>query len=107
MPRGDGTGPMGMGPMSGRAAGYCAGYTVPGYFDPMNRGVGFGRARGFRRMYYAAGVPAWGRSGYPIYQPGYIPDIKERDFLNRQVESLEEELSQLKKRLSEIEKEEG
>ncbi|MGI6097596.1 MAG: DUF5320 domain-containing protein, partial [Dethiobacteria bacterium] len=26
MPRGDGSGPAGMGPMTGRAAGYCAGY---------------------------------------------------------------------------------
>jgi len=26
MPRGDGTGPWGLGPMTGRAAGYCAGY---------------------------------------------------------------------------------
>jgi hypothetical protein len=33
MPRGDGTGPGGMGPMTGRAAGYCAGYNVPGYMQ--------------------------------------------------------------------------
>lgn len=35
MPRGDGTGPAGMGPMTGRAAGYCAGYGVPGYVNPI------------------------------------------------------------------------
>ena len=35
MPRGDGTGPAGMGPMTGRAAGYCAGYPVPGYMNPV------------------------------------------------------------------------
>jgi hypothetical protein len=34
MPAGDGTGPMGMGPMTGRAAGYCAGYPVPGFMNP-------------------------------------------------------------------------
>jgi len=34
MPRGDGTGPMGFGPMTGRAAGYCAGYPVPGFMNP-------------------------------------------------------------------------
>ena len=28
MPRGDGTGPRGLGPMTGRAAGYCAGYPI-------------------------------------------------------------------------------
>ncbi|MBN1675178.1 MAG: DUF5320 domain-containing protein [Kiritimatiellae bacterium] len=35
MPAGDGTGPAGMGPMTGRAAGYCAGYSVPGFMNPM------------------------------------------------------------------------
>ena len=30
MPGGDGTGPMGMGPMTGRGAGYCAGFAAPG-----------------------------------------------------------------------------
>ena len=30
MPRGDGTGPAGFGPLTGRGAGYCAGYPVPG-----------------------------------------------------------------------------
>jgi len=35
MPFGDGTGPAGLGPMTGRAAGYCAGYGVPGYMNPL------------------------------------------------------------------------
>lgn len=34
MPGGDGTGPMGWGPRSGRAAGYCPGYRSPGYANP-------------------------------------------------------------------------
>ena len=34
MPRGDGTGPDGMGSMTGRAVGYCAGYSVPGFANP-------------------------------------------------------------------------
>jgi Family of unknown function (DUF5320) len=44
MPRGDGTGPAGLGPMTGRAAGLCAGYSVPGYMNPIG-GRGF-RSRG-------------------------------------------------------------
>ena len=31
MPRGDGTGPAGKGPKTGRGLGYCAGYDSPGY----------------------------------------------------------------------------
>lgn len=48
MPRGDGTGPMGMGPMTGRAAGYCAGFNTPGFANPTPRmGMGFRRGAGF------------------------------------------------------------
>jgi len=43
MPRGDGTGPAGMGPMTGRAAGHCAGYPAPGF---MNYGGYRGRSGG-------------------------------------------------------------
>ena len=38
MPGGDRTGPLGRGPMTGRALGYCAGNNRPGYANP-----GFGR----------------------------------------------------------------
>ncbi len=31
MPRGDRTGPEGLGPLTGRAAGYCSGSGKPGY----------------------------------------------------------------------------
>ena len=35
-----------MGPMTGRAAGYCAGYSVPGYVNPVSGRGGFGYGRG-------------------------------------------------------------
>jgi hypothetical protein len=31
MPGGDRTGPRGMGPMTGKGAGYCTGYDIPGW----------------------------------------------------------------------------
>ena len=31
MPRGDGTGPIGYGSMTGRRVGFCAGFCKPGY----------------------------------------------------------------------------
>jgi hypothetical protein len=38
---------MGMGPMTGRAAGYCAGYAVPGFMNPTpGRGLGMAWGRG-------------------------------------------------------------
>ncbi|MFW6102913.1 MAG: DUF5320 domain-containing protein, partial [Chloroflexota bacterium] len=33
MPWGDGTGPAGMGPMTGRGLGYCSGYGAPGFYS--------------------------------------------------------------------------
>jgi len=75
MPGGDRTGPMGMGPMTGRAAGYCAGYPVPGFMNPYGGrgfgGGGWGRGfggrgggRGWRHGYYATGLPGWARAGW-------------------------------------------
>lgn len=51
MPWGDGTGPLGYGPMTGRAAGYCAGYPFPGFMNPYvpRMGLRWGRGRGFGR----------------------------------------------------------
>lgn len=69
MPGGDGTGPAGMGPMTGRAAGYCAGYPVPGFMNPIPRrgfwgGGRGGGGRGRRNWFYATGMPGWARAGY-------------------------------------------
>ena len=60
MPFGDGTGPAGLGPMTGRAAGFCAGYPVPGYMNPVAGRAGF----------YGPGVPAFGRYGAGVYGYG-------------------------------------
>lgn len=72
MPRGDGTGPRGFGPMTGRAAGFCTGFGVPGHVNPgaeggYYAGRGRGGGRGFRNRFYATGLTGWQREG------GYIP----------------------------------
>lgn len=113
MPRGDGTGPMGMGPMTGRGAGYCAGTGMPGYANPIPRrgfGMGFGRGwgfggggRGWRNMYYATGVPGRLRFGGYV-SPYQKPDLEmEKQSLRGQAEALQSELDFIKKRLSELE----
>jgi len=124
MPGGDGTGPGGMGPMTGRAAGYCAGYGVPGYMNPIpGRGFwggGRGGGRGRRNWYYATGMPGWARAGYgyPAYgQPGYAPygapaagygapaPEDEVAMLKDQAEMLSEQLEQINERIAELEQE--
>jgi hypothetical protein len=61
MPFGDGTGPRGMGPMTGRRAGYCAGFGQPGFANPLpGRGwFGFGWGRRYGYPYAAAPYSAW------------------------------------------------
>lgn len=54
MPGGDGTGPMGKGPQTGRVAGYCSGYDVAGYMSA-GRGFGCGRGRGMRMEFGMGG----------------------------------------------------
>jgi hypothetical protein len=118
MPRGDRTGPLGMGPMTGRGAGYCAGLGMPGYgsVSPgrgLGAGSGWGRGlwgrrvggggRGWRNWYYATGLPGWTRFGgsAPPFQ-GPDPE-SEKQALRRQSEALQSELEFLKKRLSQME----
>ncbi|HCC86451.1 MAG TPA: hypothetical protein DEQ06_07720 [Porphyromonadaceae bacterium] len=45
MPSGDRTGPMGQGPRTGRARGFCSGFDAPGYEDRLNRNRGWGVGR--------------------------------------------------------------
>jgi hypothetical protein len=119
MPRGDRTGPMGMGAMTGRGAGYCAGFGMPGYANPApgrGFGMGFGRGgafwgrgfgggRGWRHGFYATGLPGWMRFG-PSAAPYLKPDPEmEKQALKDQAEALQSELDFIKKRLGEIESE--
>jgi hypothetical protein len=77
MPLGDGTGPRGLGPMTGRGAGFCTGFGRPGFTNPIpGRRFGFGGRMPYRYPYaggygYAA-APYMGY-GYPYYGRGYTP----------------------------------
>lgn len=127
MPSGDGTGPVGMGPMTGRAAGYCAGYAAPGYTNPIGgrgfwgrgRGGGGGRGgRGRRNQFYATGLTGWQRAakGYPAFGgvvPGAVPIAapftpamsgeQQLDALKGQAEYFADALEGIRKRIEELE----
>ncbi len=119
MPGGDRTGPNGMGPMTGRAAGYCAGYAVPGYMNSIpgwGFGRGFGRGgRGRRNWFYATGLTGWQRAdnGYPFWgnangnmpAPFSTTTEQEMDMLKKQSEYLEKTLTDLNQRIQELEAE--
>ena len=132
MPRGDGTGPAGMGPMTGRAAGYCAGYPAAGYMNSIGgRGFGaFGRGRGGggwgrRNWFYATGLTGWQRAGMGMgaygalpagpgqaapYPPPFAPAAtaqQELDALKGQAEYFEDALEGIKKRIEELQAKAG
>jgi len=108
MPFGDRTGPAGLGPMTGRAAGFCAGYPVPGYINPVGGRGYWGRGGGRRNWYYATGLPGWARAGFPAYGsvPGMttVPPENELADLKEQSRFLQNTLDEISKRIEELEK---
>jgi hypothetical protein len=118
MPYGNGTGPWGQGPMTGRRAGYCAGYDRPGYANPiggrgfgrgygrgMGRGRGFGRGMGRDYGYYD---PYYDPLGYeprtvPVYKEP-SPD-EEKAYLENLLKDMQKELEDIKGRIKELTKE--
>ncbi len=75
MPRGDKNGPNGMGPMTGRGAGFCSGANSPGY---MNIGVagGYGLGRGFHGAGRGAG---YGRGFGMGFQSAYAAPVYSKE----------------------------
>jgi len=90
MPRFDGTGPLGLGPGTGWGLGPCG----AGMAWRRGWGRGFGRGFGWRRF---LGYGPW---GYP-YQPT-ITKKEEKEILENEVAALEEELKEIRARLSEL-----
>lgn len=108
MPRGDGTGPMGLGSMTGRAMGFCAGYNAPGYITPIPGRSYFGRGRG---SYGRGGGRGWGMasmsmpafSGAYPYAPELAPK-QEADILKNEADILKKQLEDIQSRIKTLEK---
>ncbi len=111
--------------MTGRAAGYCAGYPVPGFMNPVGgrgfggrgfRGGGFGRGRGFGWARAGYGSLAYGGAVNPYAYGGavnpyayggapFAPAItaeQELDGLKQQAEYFEQTLGEIKQRIEEL-----
>lgn len=125
MPAGDGSGPRGEGPLTGRAMGRCAGYPAGGYATTQGRGGGYGffgrrggrggygfygrgGGRGFRNRYYE---PAF-RENYPVdnsylynrEQPSETESLKNQvQFVADTIEQIASRVNQLLKRKTEKE----
>jgi hypothetical protein len=109
--------------MTGRAAGLCAGYSTPGYMNPVGgrgfggfggRGRGFGGrggGRGWRNWFYATGLPGWARAGQTAWTsapfepalPAVSPE-QELAGLKQQAEYFRNSLEGISRRIEELEK---
>lgn len=80
MPGGDGTGPLGRGPMTGWGRGFCRGF-----------------GRGFGRGAWTWPAPVWGAPAQPTKE-------QTLSFLEGQQKALESELDALKRQIEELKK---
>ena len=90
MPGGDRTGPLGMGAMTGRGAGFCGG-------------------RGCRHRFYATGLTGWQRAGagvpnvQPAPQPAQEPSPEqELQTLKAEAEAAAASLEHIRQRIDEL-----
>lgn len=116
MPQGDRTGPDGQGPMTGRMAGFCAGYEAPGCASaPMGRRRGgFGRGRGGgRHRNWQTGVGflgsprwngGWNSPPAPVASAPMMSTEPEISILQHQAAQLEQTLTALQRRIAELTK---
>jgi hypothetical protein len=116
MPGGDRTGPAGLGPMTGRGAGFCARYPVAGFMNPGSgrggggRGWGRGGGGGWRHRhgYLATGLPGWrpAPTTYPTpAAASFLPIAtkeQELELLRNQAKSFEQALDDLRRRIREL-----
>ena len=117
MPGFDGTGPRGMGPMTGGGRGFCSPWSI-GRMYGFGRGYGFRRGYGFGRGYrFGMGMPYAGPAPYSYAGaptgavPGaypYAPQMtreQELNFLRSQAEAIKGQLEQIDARIKELETE--
>jgi len=109
MPFGNGTGPLGQGPMTGRGLGYCAGYSRQGYNNPTGRFFGRGMAwhRGWWGRGWTGRWPGWSYNRsypYSLPYPFQAPTAKEeKEILAEDLKVLKAEMGAIEKRLKELE----
>lgn len=85
MPRGDGTGPMGLGPVTGRGMGRCIARGAAGI--GVGLGLGLGCRRGFRRWF-----------GRGAETPFVDPNKSEKELLLEEVKYLKDRIAAIDKK---------
>jgi hypothetical protein len=108
MPHGDRTGPWGNGPRTGRAAGFCSGFPVPGYANsgqPAERFVAGRGGHGHRHWFYATGLTRWQRwQGANPFPPIVDPEAREDELesLSRRIDDCQGWIAAVWQRIEEL-----
>ncbi len=109
MARGDGRGPNGMGPRTGRGLGYCNGYDTPGFANPINqfgggRGFGYGRGNGYGRGYGRGYGWGYANSAVPYVPVNNAPlnPETEKTYLENGLKDLKAQMEIIEKRLKDL-----
>jgi hypothetical protein len=103
MPGFDGTGPRGLGPMTGWGRGYCL--EPVDYDHPRSRifgGYWGGRGHGWRNRYWATGVPGRAWWGMPARFEPEITKQEGIEILQEEAKNLERQLEYVKKNIDEL-----
>lgn len=113
MPLRDGTGPMGMGSMTGKQAGYCTGYGAQGGHYV---GAGFGRGRGRRcnnrypersnpgrRPYFGNTIARFAAPSAKNNFRAPLTREEEKQSLQKEADALQSHLNEVINRLNELE----
>ena len=107
---GDGTGPKGLGPKTGRGAGYCTGNSIPGYQNTTVPRLGLGRTdsqgRGgrYRTIYNTTGLTRWQRNATSLPAANSPQTMTQEQRLNQLKEQAEILKNQLENIISQIKK---
>ena len=116
MPGFDRTGPMGAGPMTGGARGFCNAqsavrtgnmpdYSGAGYGRGLGLRRGFGGGRGGRGWSRGYGARAGWYAPYPqAAAPGYMPPADELEYLKQQAADAADTLAALNQRIDALSK---
>jgi len=94
--------------------GYCGGFQMPGFMNPMPSRGYFGRGRGWRHWFYATGLTGWQRAGMgwvpggvgtpypPPFDTPLITREQELSALEADLRSLEQTAEGLRRRIDEL-----
>jgi hypothetical protein len=108
MPGFNGTGPRGMGPMTGGGRGFCSPWGIGRAYGMGRSGAFRGPGGGFRAGFarrgmgaYGGYTPPWGAYAPPTYETSF-PKASDLSGLKEQARMMEEELNEIQQRIRDL-----